>query len=169
MLDSVFWKETKEQGGEEKMKKSIIIGLCITSLLLIITPTISANEYRQIEKARITTIENNLHNFRINLNSIYDQLKIIMDNEFLFKEKSSHIENIIKNRHQLIDQINSDVQQTSFLSIFNLIISLLLALIGTIIGIVFGPFIAIIVAILTAPAVILAKLIEFIINIIFLS
>jgi len=149
------------------MKKSIIIGVFFTSILLIITPAISANEYHQIEKSQITSFEKNLKTYRIKLNILYDQVKkIIINNEFLSKEKDYHIGNLIKNRHQLIDDIKNDVVNINLPSIFNLIISLLFALIGTIIGIVFGPFIAIIVTILTAPAIILAKLIEFIVNII---
>ncbi len=149
------------------MKKSIIIGVCFINILLIITPTISANEYYQIEKSQITSFENNLKILHINLNILYDQVKkIIINNEFLSKEKDYHIGNLIKNRHQLIDHINNVAINTNLPPIFNLIISLLFALIGTIIGIVFGPFIAIIVTILTAPAIILAKLIEFIVNII---
>jgi hypothetical protein len=151
-----------------KMKKSIIIGIFITSILLIITPTIQANEYHQIKKSHIILLENNLQAFLIKLNNLYDQIKKpVMNNEILSNENYLPIINIIKNRYQLIDQINNGEINISNQSIFNLIISLIFAFIGTIIGIVFGPFIALIVSILTAPAVILAKLIEFIVNIIF--
>jgi len=150
------------------MRKSIIIGACITSILIMLLPIIPANEYHQIKKSQITSLENNLQSLYIELNNLYNQVKkSIMDNEFLSKEKFFLIGNLIKNRHRLIDQINNGTIHTSLSTIFNLIISLLFALIGTIIGIVFGPFIALIVTILTAPAIILAKLIEFIINLIF--
>jgi hypothetical protein len=151
------------------MKKITIIGLFITTILILLTPIIPANEYHQIEKSQISSLKNNLQYLYIKINNLLDLIKkSIMDKDFLSKEKFILLRNLNKNRNQLIEQINNlEIHKNLPINIFNLIISILFAIIGTIIGIVFGPFIALIVTILTAPAIILAKLIEYIINIIF--
>lgn len=123
------------------MKKQILLGVSIITFLLLITPTISATEYRQVEKEIKTTVANQL-------NTIQERIK--------------HFSNKITTEKSYQSKEQPDASPTFILFILNFLISLIFSIIGTIFGIIFGPILTLLVRILTAPAIILAKIIEFI-------
>ena len=57
-------------------------------------------------------------------------------------------------------------QPTCIRLILHFIIGLIFSIIGTILGMLFGPILVLIIKIITAPAILLAKIITFIINLI---
>lgn len=139
------------------MKKYILFGICVTSLILLVAPTISAQQYTVAKDAieanineRINIIINNLQKIGINKNEInYYESNIKND-------LNSIIEYIYSHEYDSI---------TIFLGfILSTIISLIFSVIGTIFGILFGPILSALIQILTAPAIILAKLISLILG-----
>lgn len=63
-------------------------------------------------------------------------------------------------------KIRSLPQPTCIRFLLNVIIGLFFSLIGTLFGILFGPLLAFIIKVLTAPAILLSKIILFLINVI---
>lgn len=129
------------------MKKKFIIGICVTSLILLVAPTIPAQQFRLVEESVYRDVESQI-------NSLYN-----------FDRKDFSIENIDKIKNNLDNIIESgdfDSNPTFIGFILSTIVSLIFAFFGTIFGIIFGPLLAILIQLLTAPAVILAKLISLI-------
>ncbi|OYT29470.1 hypothetical protein B6U98_02310 [Thermoplasmatales archaeon ex4572_165] len=116
------------------MKKGIILGIGLITMLLLITPVIPANEYNLIENAQDQIINN--------------------------IESKNNLKETISNT--LMQSINQKGSQRIISFLLNLIISLIFSGIATIFAIIFGPLLAIFVKIITAPAMILAKIIELI-------
>jgi len=147
------------------MKKRIIIGVCITTILLLITPTISANQYNKVMEEQNIRIEKYEQSLQLKLENILNKLSKINLN-LVVKQNGNEIQsNIIKN----IQNIKEKQDNTLFLSnalTANLILSFILSIIGTIFGIIFGPILAMIVLVIVSPAVLLAKFIEILVNII---
>ena len=144
------------------MKKRII-GIGLISIILLITPIISANEYNQIIEYQTDVIDENLQDLKTNINQIFDLLeKTRIDNTISFSQNNSIIENFKNTIDDLRNNIENDNLNLGILPISNLLLSLILALIGTIIGILFGPIIALGIMILVSPALLLAKIIIFI-------
>jgi len=139
------------------MKKYILFGICVTSLILLVAPTIPAQQYNVANDAidlkineQIDIIINNLQKIGIN------------ENEINYYE--SNTKNALNSIIEYIDSNEYD-SNTIFLGfILSTIISLIFSLIGTIFGIIFGPVLTALIQILTAPAIILAKLIALILG-----
>jgi hypothetical protein len=147
------------------MKKRIIIGVCITTLLLLITPTISANQYNKVMEEQNIRIEKYEQSLQLKLENIINKLSKI-NLKLVVKQNENEIQsNILKN----IQSIKEKQGNTLFLSTgltANLLLSFILSIIGTIFGIIFGPILALITLIIVSPAIVLAKIIEILVNII---
>ncbi len=146
-------------------KKRIFIGVGMISFLLMLTPSIPAYEFHHIIETHTISFQNNPEITIDQTQYLYDQLqKKGINTNVLTKQKSD----IVKSCNYLLDILShksgSDALPSFLVGLIHLLISLLLALIGTINGIIFGPLIALIVKIVTAPAIILAKIIGFIVN-----
>ena len=135
------------------MKKSIILGICVTSIILLLVPTIPAQQYNQaIEsyqinfKDQIDLLSNKLQNFDSEINDIESYKLNIINDVNLIAEN--------------IDSFEGNYQTSIIGFILNTIIALIFTFFGTIFGILFGPILSILIQLLTAPAVILAKLIS---------
>ena len=113
------------------MKKQIIFGVLIATFLMLITPTINAQQYMQVKEEIQLKIEENINDY-------YQEIGIELN--------------------------DNDVKPTFIQFIMNLIISLIFTIFGTLTGIIFGPMIAFILRLITAPAVILAKIVSFLVN-----
>jgi len=148
------------------MKKRII-GIGLISIILLITPIIPASEYNQIIEYQTDVIDENLQDLKTNINQIFDLLeKTRIDGAISFSQNNSIIENFKNAIDDLRNNIENDSLNLGILPISNLLLSLILALIGTIIGILFGPIIALGIIILVSPALLLAKIITFILDLI---
>ena len=135
------------------MKKSIILGICVTSIILLLVPTIPAQQYNQ-------AIESYQINFEDQIDLISNKLQNF-DSEI--NDKESYKLNIINDINLIIEYFDSFeyYYQTSFIGfILNTIIALIFTFFGTIFGILFGPILSVLIQLLTAPAVILAKIIS---------
>jgi len=117
------------------MKRNILIGVCVATLLMLVTPSISAVEYKEVEERYNTIVDEN----NLNRDSILETLNTLK------KEVNS-------------EEVKGKIGSNQF--VVNLFISLLLAFLGTIFGIIFGPLLALLIKIVTAPAVLLAKFIS---------
>lgn len=148
------------------MKKRIIgVGVGLISIILLITPIIPASEYNQIIEYQTDLIDENLQDLKTNINQIFDLLeKTRIDSTISFSQNNSIIENFKNTIDDLRNNIENDNLKLGILPISNLLLSLILALIGTIIGILFGPIIALGIMILVSPALLLAKIIIFILD-----
>ncbi|MCK4688625.1 MAG: hypothetical protein KAT66_10880 [Candidatus Lokiarchaeota archaeon] len=148
------------------MKKRIIgVGVGLISIILLITPIIPASEYNQIIEYQTDLIDENLQDLKTNINQIFDLLeKTRIDSTISFSQNNSIIENFKNTIDDLRNNIENDNLNLGILPISNLLLSLILALIGTIIGILFGPIIALGIMILVSPALLLAKIIIFILD-----
>ena len=126
--------------------------------------TASSVEYKTVNDYNIDILESQLdtinnfiekirqtfQNFEINSNNVISKNEI--------KEFSNQLSEL------KISIFNNPSLPTCIRTIFGFIIGLIFSIIGTIFGIIFGPMLALFVRILTAPAVLLAKLIAFIVN-----
>jgi hypothetical protein len=127
---------------ENTMKKSIIFGVCITIFVLILTPSISAQQYSIIEESVRSEINDTIEQ--------YDSIIQTRDNK-----KSTNEGN------------EAHSEPTIFKFIISTIVSVFFAIIGTIFGMIFGPLLTLLIRVVTAPAILLTKIIAFVINLIF--
>ena len=126
--------------------------------------TTSAVEFKTVTDYNSDLINSKFENF----NNFLDQLGRFVE-ELQFNFNKIKLKNEIKGlSDELIElriSINDDLSLPSFIrTILGFIIGLLFSIIGTIFGIIFGPLLALFVRIITAPAVLLAKIISFIVN-----
>jgi hypothetical protein len=135
------------------MKKELFIGICITVLVLLIAPTVPAQEYTQIENASEEAIQEQ-----------YQELQTILLKDLeLTDEQLQQRQTITATLTNLKEIVENSDESTYVVSgfIMNLIISLLFSLIGTIFGVIFGPILAALILVIVSPALFLAKIIEF--------
>jgi predicted PurR-regulated permease PerM len=138
------------------MRKEIVIGICLIAAVLMIAPTIPAQEYIQIKNAYDTTIQEQLHEIKTTLLTVRKRTD---DPQILQQETVStltELKEIIENSDE------SSFAVSGF--IINMIISLFFTLIGTVFGILFGPILSALVLLITSPAILLAKIIEFLLG-----
>jgi ABC-type cobalt transport system substrate-binding protein len=150
------------------MKKKILFGAIFSISIIMLVNTSSALEYKTVTDYNTDLIESKLKNLDIFIEKIR---QIIAD----INIKLSNVESL-NGFQNLSDELSelkiSYINNPSFHTIFDKlpgnILSLILSLIGTIIGIIygkiFGSLTVLLVKILTAPAVLLAKIIESITN-----
>ena len=117
------------------MKKGIIFGICITTLILLIAPTISAQQYKQVEesiqidiKEQIDLLINKIQNIDSNTN----ELEYYTDS--IYTDFESLKENIKSNEIYAMPTVIGFILST--------LISLILSILGTIFGMIFGPLLA---------------------------
>ena len=139
------------------MKKRILIGVCMTTLILLFLPTISAQQCKQVKDAVELEIED----------QIYQIASLIEETDGSSDVVNKALERLVNDLNAMkddIEMINDDSKPVCITFIFSTIISLLFALLGTIFGNIFGPMLATLIRIITAPAVFLAKIISSILN-----
>jgi hypothetical protein len=136
------------------MKKAIICGVCAVALLLLITPTIPAQQYTLVKE----TIE---EDFQQHLTDAITALKSIEKDQTRFEDQEEIIMKSFNEMKQTMELGGLDAIPTCFKFLISTLISLILAALGTLFGMIFGPLLAFIVKVITAPAVILAKILAF--------
>jgi hypothetical protein len=152
------------------MKKKTLFGTIFFICILMLVNTSSAVEYKTVKEYNMYLIESNLEN----INNFLEKIRQTLDetninlNNFIYKNEIIELSEKI---HELkISILDNSALSTFVLKILGFILSILFSLIGTIIGIIFGkifgPLLVLILRILTAPAVLLAKVIAFILNLI---
>ena len=127
------------------------------------------NTTSAVEFKTVTDYNRDLINSRFeNFNNFLDQLgRFVEELQFNFnKIKLKNEINVLSNElSELRISIFDNPSLSSFIrTILGFIIGLLFSIIGTIFGIIFGPLLTLFVRIITAPAVLLAKIISFIVN-----
>jgi len=146
------------------MKKKILFGVISSICIIMLVNTVSAVEYKTVNDYNIDLLESqldNLNNFIEKIRQTIEDLKI---NSINFKSKND-IKFLSNELSELkISILDNPSLPTCIRTILGFIIGLLFSIIGTIFGIIFGPLLALFVRILTAPAVLLAKIIAFIVN-----
>jgi predicted membrane protein len=147
------------------MKKKILFATLISICMIIFVNTASSIEYKTVNDYNVDLLKSQLddiNNFIERIHQKFQNYKIYSDDLVLIndlKEFSNQLSEL-----KISIQDNPSVP-TCIKTIFGIIIGLIFSIIGTIFGIIFGPLIAFIIRLLTFPAVLLAKLIAFIINI----
>ncbi|VVB61774.1 Uncharacterised protein [uncultured archaeon] len=149
------------------MKRIILLGVFISLSVILMINSASAVEYRTVIEYNTNEIISQIENGKINnmpeewisifqkMKLKFNNLKTIYDIKIL-SEKLTELKSTIKNIPQ----------PTCIRLILQFIFSLILAIIGTIFGILFGPILVIVIKLITFPAILLAKIITFIINLI---
>ena len=136
------------------MKRKILFGVCLSALVLLVAPTISAQQYTMVKDTYQFEIEEQI-------NQIISLLEG-MDGRSV--ESDFEIERLVNDFDSLkedVELIDLDVEPLTIKFLLSTLLSLFFAFLGTIFGNIFGPLLAILVRILTAPAVLLAKIISF--------
>jgi hypothetical protein len=126
--------------------------------------TASSVEYKTVNDYNIDLLETQLDN----INKFIEKIRQTFEN---FEINSNNVipKNVIKEFSNELSELKISILDnpslpTCIRTIFGFIIGLIFSIIGTIFGIIFGPLLALFVRILTAPAVLLAKLVGFIVN-----
>jgi len=141
------------------MNKKIILGAIISTCIIVMMSSVSAVEYRVADDHNTTVmlskIDKTLEKFTSFFKNIKIDLKLFtstQDGKFLV-EKITELKTTM---------INNPSRPTCI----GFILGLIFAVIGTIFGIIFGPLLALLILILVSPAIILAKIIVFIVKLI---
>ena len=135
------------------MRRKPIFGVLISAIILLVAPTISAQQYIQVEKTIQFEIENQIDEIL----SILERILSTSKNKNVEKERLIDDFETLKQKVELID-FDDELLSAGF--ILSVLLSLFFALLGTIFGNIFGPILALMVQILTFPAVFLAKIIS---------
>lgn len=139
------------------MKKGIICGVCAVTLILFLTPTIPAQQYRLVND----TIKKE---FQQQLDVAIATLRDIGKDTSKLEDQKKIVMNSFNEMKQILNLGGLDTLPTCFKFLLNTLLSLILAALGTLFGIVFGPLFTFLVKIITFPAVLLAKILEMIFN-----
>ncbi|MHA2431419.1 MAG: hypothetical protein ACXACC_10385 [Promethearchaeota archaeon] len=129
----------------------------MTVFVLLVAPTIPAQEYTQIKETYEKTFQEQLDALNTALYSI----------DTLTEEQEQQRQELVSTLTMIkehIEQQDSESQPVIFGFILKVIVSLFFSLIGTIFGIIFGPILAFIVLLLVSPAILLAKIISFLLS-----
>ena len=146
------------------MKRMMVLGVFISACIVLMVNSTSALEYRTVIEHNTNEILSEIENGKINnisekWISIFQEMKLNL--------KTTHDTKILSEKlTELKLTINNTPQPTCIRLIIQLIIALIFSIMGTILGILFGPILVLIIKIITAPAILLAKIIIFIINLI---
>lgn len=140
------------------MKKEIICGVCAVAFLLLITPTIPAQQSMMVKN----TIEKD---FQRHLDGTIYALKNMVEGGVESEYQKVIAIASFNEIKQIWEHGGLDVVPTYFKSIIHTLLSFILAIVGTILGIIFGklfgPLLVFIVKVITFPAILLAKILEF--------
>jgi predicted membrane protein len=146
------------------MKKIILFGTLFSICMIMLMNTASSIEYKTVNDYNRDLLESQLDNINNFIEKIQQTLGTfeIYSDEVIFKNEIKEFSNQLSElKISILDNPNLP---TCIRTIFGILIGLIFSIIGTILGIIFGPLLAFVVRILTAPAVLLAKLIAFIVN-----
>ncbi|PNX46598.1 MAG: hypothetical protein BV457_04610 [Thermoplasmata archaeon M9B1D] len=143
------------------MKIKILFGAIFSICIIMLVNTSSAVEYKTVTDYNTELLESKL-----------EKIKQIIED---INAKSNNLKSL--NELQKLSDVLSELKISYFnnpsllkinWNLPNFILGLILSIIGTIIGIIygkiFGPLTVFLIKILTAPAILLAKIIEFIAN-----
>jgi hypothetical protein len=149
------------------MKRIILLVAFISTSIILMANSASAVEYRTVIEHNTNEIISQIENGKIN-NIPEECFSIFQKMKFNLKDlrTTNDIKILSEKLTELKSTINNTPQPTCILLILGFIIGLILSIIGTIFGILFGPILVLIIKIITAPAILLAKIIIFIINLI---
>ena len=126
--------------------------------------TVSAVEYNTVNDYNIDLLESHLDNIDKSIEKIQQAFENLNIHSIDINSKSD-LKELSNELSVLKISILDDSSLTLFIrTILGFIIGLIFSIIGTIFGIIFGPLLALFIRIITAPAVLLAKLIAFIVN-----
>jgi len=146
------------------MKKIILFGTLFSICMIMLMNTVSSIEYKTVNDYNRDLLESqlgNINNFLGKIQQTFGTFKIYSD-DVIFKNEIKEFSNQLSELKISILDIPS--LPTCIRTIFGILIGLIFSIIGTILGIIFGPLLVFILRIITAPAVLLAKLIAFIVN-----
>jgi hypothetical protein len=149
------------------MKRIILLGAFISAAVILMVNSASAVEYSTVIEYNTNEIISQIENGKINnipeeWISIFQKMKL----KFNDIKTTNDIKILSEKLTELKSTIKNTPQPTCIRLILQFIFSLILAVIGTIFGILFGPILVIIIKLITFPAILLAKIITFIINLI---
>jgi len=143
------------------MKIKILFGAIFSICIIMLVNTSSAVEYKTVADYNTELLESKL-----------EKIKQIIED---INAKSNNLKS--SNELQKLSDVLSELKISYFNNpsllkingnLPNFILGLILSILGTIIGIIygkiFGPLTVFLIKILTAPAILLAKIIEFIVN-----
>ena len=149
------------------MKRLILLGVFISTCVILMVNSASAVEYRTVIEYNTNEIISEIENGKIN-NISEEWISIFQKMKLNFKDlkTTNDIKILSEKLTELKSTIKNTPQPTCIRLILRFIFSLILAIIGTIFGIIFGPILVLIIKIITFPAILLAKIITFIINLI---
>ena len=151
------------------MKKKILFGVIFSICIIMLVNTSSAVECKTVTDYNMYLLESQLYK----LNNIIEKIRQTFE-DIKINSISDISSNDMKELFYQLSDLKILILANTYLpncilNILGFILGLLLSLIGTIIGFIFGkifgPLLSFFVRILTAPAVLLAKLIAFILNI----
>jgi hypothetical protein len=149
------------------MKRIVLLGAFISASIILMVNSVSALEYRTVIECNTNEMISQIENGKINnipeeWISIFQKMKL----NFMDLKTTNDIKILTEKLTELKSIIKTTPQPTCIRLILQFIFSLILAIIGTIFGILFGPILVLIIKIITFPAILLAKIITFIINLI---
>ena len=150
------------------MKKKILFGAIFSICIIILVNTSSAVEYKSITDYNTNLLESKLQNINIFIEKIRKKIENLNVKSIDLKSTNG-LQGLSDKLSELrISYLNNPSLPMIFDNLKGLILCILLSIIGTIFGIIFGKIfgylIVLIVKILTAPAILLAKIIAFIVN-----
>lgn len=150
------------------MNKKILFGATFSICIIILVNTSSAVEYKTVIDYNKNLLESKLENINIFIEKIIQTIENLEVKSIDLKS-TNELDDLSYELSELRVSIVDNPSLPKFIfNLLNFIINLLFSIIGTILGIlfgkIFGPLLVLLVRILTAPAVLLAKIIEFIVN-----
>lgn len=150
------------------MNKKILYGAIFSTCIIMLVNTSSAIEYNTVNDYNTNLLDSKLEYIDIFIVKLRKAIKDL--NSISIDSKSTYgLEELSNELSELRNYILDNPSPQIFIrKLLRFIVSLLFSIIGTIFGIligkIFGPLIVLIVRILTAPAVLLAKIIAFIVD-----
>ncbi len=150
------------------MKKKILFGTIFSICIIMLVNTSSAVENKTVIDYNTNLLESKLENIDIFIEKI-KQINEDLNIKSIDLKSSNELQKLSDELSELrISYINNPSLPMMTSNLLGYLLSLLLSIIGTIIGIIFGkifgPILVLLVKILTAPAILFAKIIEFIVN-----
>jgi hypothetical protein len=151
------------------MKKKILFGAIFSICIIMLVNTTSAVEYKTtIDYNNNNLLESKLENINIFIEKLRttNQDKNVKPIDLKFSNELMELSNELSKLRKSI--VENTFVPKPVINLLDLLISLLYSMIGTLIGWLvgktIGPLIAKLILFLTAPAVLLAKIIEFIVD-----
>lgn len=140
------------------IKKIIIAGVCAVAFLLVITPTIPAQQCELVKE----TLEKD---FQRHLDRAIIALRAIVEDDAQIEYQKGVVIESIKDMKQIWKLGGFDTVPLCFKFLLRTLLSLILSILGTIFGIlfgkIFGPLLIVLVKVLTFPARLIAQILEF--------